>query len=165
MPSFYKMSLKIDQDLELFNRKIRSLKREAIKKYFRHDEFGIVNKNGKELKVPIRVLEIPRFAFNLEDTGGVGMGSGEEGDSIPGPYGQDISQQGIDNGGDEDGEDTEEPGGREAIERYIPSRHRYVGVSREEIAEGLEEYLHLPNLTELFGNDIIGKPNVKYWSG
>jgi len=160
------MPNRIDADHERFDKKIRKLKKDALKRYFHNDESGIVDSDGKVLKVPIRRLEIPRFCYGQNDTGGVSQGNGDIGSSIPTPDNQrNPSPQ-----GDEEGDlldeilDILEPRGRRARRMYDPVDHELVEVSRKEIAEGLEDYLKLPNLRETFGGEIAVSPNKKYKS-
>lgn len=127
--------LKIDQDLRRFDHKIKNLKKEALQKYFQREDLGYIGSDGKALRVPIRKLKIPRFKFKDEDAGGVSMGPGDIGMPIPFPGEQ-----------QNEGEEAHRPGGYQAREYDLPVDHEFTEVSRSEVAEGLEEYLKLPNL-------------------
>ena len=155
------MANRIDEDIERFNKKIRMLKGDALKRYFHNEELGVVDSHGRVLRIPIRKLEIPRLCYEPNDVGGVGSGEGDIGTYIPNPYGAGNPNQ---QGDDESLDDYLKHGGRRARKMYTPLNHDFVEVSRSEIAEGLEEHLKLPNLRETFGGETIGSTNRKYKS-
>ena len=116
---------KIKQDHRRFKQIVRGKIKRNLRKYMTKGE--LTGKQGKDLvKVPIPRIDIPRFRYGTKNTGGVGMGDGEVGDSLgqgeegPGGPGQAGSQE-----------------GEHALE---------VDVTLDELAEIMGEELELPNI-------------------
>src|SRR3989338_7137925 len=87
------MTNRIGRDQDRFEQKIKRLKDQAIKKYFRNDSIGVRGKDGI-LRVPIRKLELPKFRYGSNEEGGVGSGEGDVGSPVPGtkPSGADSDE-------------------------------------------------------------------------
>ena len=73
----------ITSDSARFKRLVRGhvRKKENLRKYISRDE--LIGKQGNEkIRIPIPVINIPRFKYGIWDVGGVGQGEGEEGDLL-----------------------------------------------------------------------------------
>ena len=126
------MTLKIDGDLSRFQRKLKDMKKDGLRKYFNSDELAVPGKDGI-LRIPAPRIDIPNFRFGRDKNGeemGVGQGEGEEGDIFHGP---ERRGQG---GGHGEGK----------------GEHDFLELTREEVAELLGEHLKLPNLRDLFSS-------------
>jgi uncharacterized sporulation protein YeaH/YhbH (DUF444 family) len=111
---------KIEQDHQRFRQIVRGKIRRDLRRFIARGEF--IGKEGDRLvSIPIHDIDIPTFRYG-DNSGGVGMGPGEEGD----PAGQ---GQGKGQGGDQQG-------------RHILE----VDVSLEELADILGEELQLPRI-------------------
>ena len=56
-------------------------KKENLQRYISRDE--LIGKQGNEkIRIPVPVINIPRFKYGIWDVGGVGQGEGEEGDLL-----------------------------------------------------------------------------------
>lgn len=168
------MAGRIDLDVERFDARIRRLKDGGLKRYF-SDGLGEIDVGGRVLRIPVRHLEIPRLRYVLnEGEMGVSMGEGDVGTLIPPQQGQPQQQRDEDEQGGGRGQsrfDEEEdgfldehlhPGGKKRARRmYTPVRQDIIEVSREEVAEGLEKHLKLPNLRKTLGANIILKTTSK----
>ena len=135
--------MSIKQDQAQFDRKIKKLKKEGLKKYFSSESIIVPRPHGKKLQVPIRNLQIPRFRFGLDDSGGVAQGDGEVGDPIPGM----DPDQGVGPG---------HGSGR--------GEHDFTELTLEEAAEMLGEELELPNLLDKFEGKVGAKSYNRYTS-
>jgi hypothetical protein len=110
-------------DLDRF-REVGERRREDLKEFISYGNLGGSGPNS--IKIPIKVVDLPEFAYDVRDKGGVGQGQG--GTPEPGqPVGQ--PQPGD---GDEDGEPGEEAGD-----------HEYYEMDPEEFAQELDEELGL----------------------
>src|SRR6187399_1921574 len=118
------MSLKIDQDHSRFRNIVRGKIRQNLRRYISQGE--MLGRKGKDLvSIPIPQIDIPRFIYGSQDTGGTGQGDGDVGDAV----GQgDQEAQG---GSGKAGQDA----GQHALE---------VDVTLDELAEILGEELELP---------------------
>jgi uncharacterized sporulation protein YeaH/YhbH (DUF444 family) len=75
------MALKISSDVDRFNKKLDTLRRQGLDRYIAKNSVPIPSPSGKILEVPIDSIDIPRFVFGEKKMGGVGMGNGSKGDS------------------------------------------------------------------------------------
>ncbi len=118
---------RIRQDHSRFKQVIRGKIKENLKRYMSNGE--LIGRKGKDLvTIPIPRVDIPRFRFGSKDTGGVGQGEGEVGDSLGG-----------------DGDEQGQPGAGKAGSE--PGDHGLdVEVSLQELAEIMGEELHLPRI-------------------
>ena len=133
------MSHHIDQDAGRFRDKIERAAKEGLKRYIEQGSIDILKPHGNILRVPIRRLQIPRFLYGPQDTGGVGQGDGDVGD----PF--DNTQKGH---GKEHGDSGSDP--------------QYGEFTKQEAAAILEQALSLPNLQEKYGGNLQTKKESKY---
>lgn len=128
------MSLKIGPDVKRFQERYKQEVRKNIHKQISNDE--LIGKQGdKIIKIPIKRINIPRFKYDLRDSGGIGQGDGNEGDPLEGnPNGQSGQGKEV---GDNEGELVME-----------------VDLSINELTDILIEVLGLPHL-EPKGNKNI----------
>lgn len=116
----------IKEDLERF-KDIGEEKRQDLKEFIKHGQLN----SGGGIKIPIKVIDLPEFEYNMWDKGGVGVGEGEQGDPIEMPG--EPPQPGQDDEGDGDDDEAGEEGGE----------HGHYEMSPEEFAEELDEELGL----------------------
>jgi uncharacterized sporulation protein YeaH/YhbH (DUF444 family) len=110
-------------DLERY-REVGEQRRQDLAEFIQYGDLG--RSRDDEVQIPIKIVDLPEFAYDQRDQGGVGQGEGaEEGD----PVGQPQPQPGD---GDEDGEPGEES-----------AEHEYYEMDPEEFAEELDEQLGL----------------------
>jgi len=132
--------VKIRKDHARFREIVRGKIRKNLKKYISSDE--LIGRHGKEtVSIPIPQIDIPRFRFGSQETGGVGQGQGEEGDPLDqnGEPGDGAGQAGSDEG-------------QHVVE---------VDVKLDELAEILGEELELPRV-EPKGQEAIETLKNKY---
>jgi uncharacterized sporulation protein YeaH/YhbH (DUF444 family) len=110
---------KIEQDHQRFRQIVRGRIRRELRRFISKGDF-IGQEGGRYVSVPVHDIDIPTFRYG-DNSGGVGMGEGEEGDAAQGP--------GKGKGGDQPG--------RHVLE---------VDVSLEELADILGEELQLPRI-------------------
>jgi uncharacterized protein len=135
------MSLKIDADHTRFKEIVRGKIKHNLKKYIQKGE--MIGKQGKELiSIPVPSIELPRFKFGHRDSGGVGQGEGEVGQTLK--PGQVDQGDGAGQAGEQAGEHTIE-----------------VDVTMDELAEMLGDELELPNI-EPKGKERIEDVRYKY---
>jgi uncharacterized sporulation protein YeaH/YhbH (DUF444 family) len=105
-------------DLDRF-KKIGEEERQDLQDYIQHG-----NLSTGEIKIPIKMVELPEFVYDQYSQGGVGKGEGDVGDPVeqPGEQGE----------GDEEGEPGEEEG-----------EHGQYEMDPEEFAEELDDRLGL----------------------
>jgi hypothetical protein len=115
------------EDLDRF-REVGERRREDLKEFIRYGDLGGSDPNS--IQIPIKVVDLPEFAYDPRDRGGVGQGQGGTPD-----VGQPVGQPQPADDGDEAGEDGEP--GDEAGE------HEYYEMDPEEFAEELDEELGL----------------------
>ena len=108
---------KIEQDHQRFRQIVRGKIRRDLKRFISRGEF-IGQESGRYVSVPVHDIDIPTFRYG-DNSGGVGMGEGDEGDSVGGKS----------TGGDQPGKHILE-----------------VDVSLEELADILGEELQLPRI-------------------
>ncbi len=109
------------EDLERF-REVGEERREDLTEFIEHGDLG--GSGPDAVRVPIKIVDLPEFAYDQRDVGGIGQGQG--GTPEPG--------QPVDPGddGDEDGQPGEEGGD-----------HEYYEMDPEEFAKELDEALGL----------------------
>ena len=109
-------------DLDRY-RKVGEQRRDDLADFIQYGDLG--QSRQDEIRIPIKIVELPAFEYDQRDVGGVGQGDAEEGDAVGRP--QD---------GDGDGEGDGEPGEGEG-------EHGYYEMDPEEFAEELEEEFEL----------------------
>lgn len=128
------MSLKIDQDHGRFRHIVRGKIRQNLRKYISHGE--LLGKQGKDVvSIPVPQIDIPHFQYS-DRQGGVGQGSGDEGD----PLGN----------GDQDAASGAGQAGNDPGEHLVE-----VDVTLDELAQILGEELELPNIDSRGKSKIV----------
>jgi len=113
----------LKDDLDRF-REVGEQRREDLAEFIQYGELGA--SGSDDVRIPIKIVDLPAFEYDQLDQGGVGQGEGAE----PGdPVGEPEPQPGD---GDEDGDPGEEGG-----------EHEYYEMDPEEFAEELDEELGL----------------------
>jgi sporulation protein YhbH len=134
------MSLKVDQDHSRFRNIVRGKIRQNLRRYISQGD--MLGRKGKDLvSIPIPQIDIPRFTFGRKQTGGVGQGEGDPGDSVGG---QEQEGEGSGKAGQEPGEHLLE-----------------VDLTLDELAEILGQELELPDI-ENKGQSKILSSHDKY---
>ncbi|ELZ25006.1 hypothetical protein C475_11238 [Halosimplex carlsbadense 2-9-1] len=108
-------------DLERY-REVGEDRRQDLSEFIQYGDLG--QSRPDSVRVPIKIVDLPEFAYDQRDQGGVGQGDAEEGDPV------DAEPQPGD--GDEDGDPGEEGG-----------EHEYYEMDPEEFAQELDEQLGL----------------------
>ncbi len=113
---------RIEQDHQRFRQIVRGKIRKELRKFLSRDE--LIGKEGdRYVSIPVHDLDLPRFQYG-DNSAGVGMGEGNEGDAAGEPgSGKENS------GGDQEGQHITE-----------------VDVSLEELADILADELELPRI-------------------
>jgi hypothetical protein len=109
------------EDLERF-KEVGEQNREDLAEFIQYGDLG--RSRSDEVRVPIKIVDLPEFAYDQRDQGGVGQGDADVGD----PVGQPQPQP----GDGEEGDPGEEGG-----------EHEYYEMDPEEFAEELDEELGL----------------------
>jgi uncharacterized sporulation protein YeaH/YhbH (DUF444 family) len=112
----------LKDDLDRF-REVGERKREDLSEFIQYGDLG--QSLPDEVRVPIKIVDLPEFEYDQRDQGGVGQGDADVGQ----PVGQPQPQPGD---GDEDGEPGEDGG-----------EHEYYEMDPEEFAQELDEELGL----------------------
>ncbi|MFC6835316.1 YeaH/YhbH family protein [Halomarina ordinaria] len=113
-------------DLERY-REVGEDRRQDLSEFIRYGDLG--QSLPEEVRIPIKIIDLPEFAYDQLDQGGVGQGQG--GTPDPGdPVGQ--PQQGDGDGDGEEGKPGEDGGD-----------HEYYEMDPEEFAQELDEALGL----------------------
>ncbi|MFC6952915.1 YeaH/YhbH family protein [Halorubellus litoreus] len=113
----------LKDDLDRF-REVGEQRREDLAEFIQYGELGASGRD--DVRIPIKIVDLPAFEYDKLDQGGVGQGEGAQ----PGdPVGQPQPQPGD---GDEEGDPGEEGG-----------EHEYYEMDPEEFAEELDEELGL----------------------
>jgi uncharacterized sporulation protein YeaH/YhbH (DUF444 family) len=108
-------------DLERY-REVGEQRRQDLAEFIQYGDLGRSRRD--QVRIPIKIIDLPEFAYDQRDMGGIGQGEG--GTPEPGdPVGQPED-------GDEDGDPGEEGGD-----------HEYYEMDPEEFAEELDEELGL----------------------
>jgi hypothetical protein len=110
-------------DVDRF-REVGEERREDLKEFIRYGDLGGSGPNS--INIPIKVVDLPEFAYDQRDRGGVGQGDGDTPD-----VGQPVGRPQPDDG-DEEGDPGEEAG-----------EHEYYEMDPEEFAQELDEELGL----------------------
>ncbi len=117
------MVQRIEPEVRRFKQIVRGKVKENLKKYITRGE--IIAKEGDQfVSIPLPQIELPKFRYGEEQTGGVGQGEGEEGTPLNQP-------------GEEGGGQAGDSPGEHVLE---------VEVSLDELAEILGEELELPRI-------------------
>jgi hypothetical protein len=114
-------------DIERF-KDVGEQRREDLQEFIRYGDLG--GSGPDDIRIPIKVVDLPEFAYDQRDMGGVGQGQDGTPD-VGQPVGQPQPGDG-DEDGDEDGEPGEEGGD-----------HEYYEMDPEEFAQELDEELGL----------------------
>jgi len=109
------------EDLERY-REVGEQRRQDLAEFIQYGDLGASRPDS--VQIPIKIVDLPEFAYDQRDKGGVGKGDAEEGDPV------DAQPQPGD--GDEDGDPGEEGG-----------EHEYYEMDPEEFAQELDERLGL----------------------
>jgi len=113
------MPLNIDNDLHRFRKIVKGRIRKDLKRFMSNGE--MLGKQGdKVVSIPLPQIQIPRFRYGKNETGGIGQGDGEEGEAVGEGQGK---------------------AGNAAGEHVLE-----VDISLEELAEILADELELPNI-------------------
>ncbi|MFC7133708.1 MULTISPECIES: YeaH/YhbH family protein [Salinibaculum] len=110
----------LKDDIERY-REVGEERREDLAEFIQYGDLG--QSRPDSVRIPIKIVDLPEFAYAQRDMGGVGQGDAEEGDQVGQPQPDD---------GDEDGEPGEEGG-----------EHEYYEMDPEEFAQELDEELGL----------------------
>ncbi|WP_134671278.1 YeaH/YhbH family protein [Halorussus marinus] len=121
------------EDLERY-REVGEAKREDLAEFIQYGDLG--QSLPDEIQIPIKIVDLPEFAYDQLDQGGVGQGEPDVGD----PVGQPQPQPG------DDGEEGDEPGEE-------GGEHDYYEMDPEEFAEELDDELGLD--LEPKGKEVI----------
>ena len=125
----------LKDDLERY-REVGEERRQDLEEFIQYGDLG--RSRGDQVQIPIKIVNLPEFAYDQRDKGGVGQGEGAQ----PGdPVGQPQPQPGDGDEG-EDGEPGEEGG-----------EHEYYEMDPEEFAQELDEELGLD--LEPKGKEVI----------
>jgi sporulation protein YhbH len=120
------MVMEIERDQRRFKQIVRGRIRENLRKYITHGE--MIGRRGKDLvSIPVPSLDVPRFKFGKNGSGGVGQGDGEVGDPLGKPG----------DGPSGSGGAGSDPGGEHFLE---------VEVTLDELATMLGDELELPRI-------------------
>lgn len=135
------MISEIERDQRRFKQIVRGKIRDNLRKYITHGE--MIGRKGKDLvSIPVPQLDVPRFRFGKNGSGGVGQGDGEVGDPVGKPGDGPAGEGGA----------GSEPGDGHLLE---------VEVSLDELAEMLGDELQLPRI-EPKGTASIEAQKTKY---
>lgn len=132
--------MRIQSDHSRFKDIIRGKIKEDFKHYITHEEM-MGQQESEYIKIPIPKIKVPKFIYGPKNTGGVGQGSGQPGESLPGEEAHDKGPAGNSKG----------------------QHHIEVEISIDELAEILGEELKLPYIQPK-GKKIIYAENQKYKS-
>ncbi|MCB9528474.1 MAG: DUF444 family protein [Myxococcales bacterium] len=128
---------RIKQDHSRFRQIVRGKIRKNLKQYI--SSGSLIGRQGKDkVSIPLPQIELPRFKFNQQNSGGVGQGEGQPGDSL-GPGDKQPGQ------GNEPGEAGEGEGDK-ALE---------VDVTLDELAQILGEELELPRIEPRGQKEVV----------
>jgi uncharacterized sporulation protein YeaH/YhbH (DUF444 family) len=115
-------------DLDRY-REVGEAKRQDLSEFIQYGDLG--QSRPDEVKIPIKIVDLPEFVYDPRDQGGVGQGQGGTPD-VGDPVGEPQPQPG--DGDDEgDGDEPGEEGGD----------HEYYEMDPEEFAQELDEELGL----------------------
>jgi Protein of unknown function (DUF444). len=100
----------LKDDIERY-REVGEEKRQDLSEFIQYGDMG--QSLPDEVKIPIKIVDLPEFAYDQRDMGGVGQGDGDTPD-VGQPVGEPEPQPGEE--GDEEGEPGEEGGEHEYYE-------------------------------------------------
>ena len=109
------------EDLERY-REVGEQPRQDLAEFIQYGDLGASRPDS--VQIPIKIVDLPEFAYDQRDKGGVGKGDAEEGDP--------VDAQPRPGDGDEEGDPGEESG-----------EHEYYEMDPEEFAQELDERLGL----------------------
>jgi uncharacterized sporulation protein YeaH/YhbH (DUF444 family) len=115
----------LKDDIERYH-EVGEQRRQDLAEFIQYGDLG--ESRPDEVRIPIKIVDLPEFAYDQRDMGGVGQGDGDTPD-VGQPVGEPQPQPGD---GDEDGEPGEESG-----------EHEYYQMDPEEFAQELDEELGL----------------------
>jgi len=115
----------LKDDLDRY-REVGEAKRQDLSEFIQYGDLG--DSHPDEIRIPIKIVDLPEFVYDPRDMGGVGQGRGDTPD-VGDPVGDPQPQPGD---GDEEGEPGEEG-----------TDHEYYGMDPEEFAEELDDELGL----------------------
>ncbi len=131
--------MKIQQDHSRFKRIVRGKIKENLRRYMSKGD--LIGRKGKDLvTIPIPQIDIPRFRYGQQNSGGVSQGDGEPGDSL----GSGEQQPGQGEAGNNEGQHTLE-----------------MELTLEELAQIMGEELELPRIQPR-GKETIESVKEKY---
>jgi len=107
-------------DLDRY-RKVGEERRDDLSDFIQYGDLG--GSRQDQIRIPIKIVDLPEFEYDQRDQGGVGQGDAEEGDAVGKPQPQ-------------PGEGDGEPGDDEG-------EHGYYEMDPEEFAEELDEEFEL----------------------
>ncbi|MFB6232943.1 MAG: DUF444 family protein, partial [Haloarculaceae archaeon] len=110
----------LKDDIERY-REVGENRRQDLSEFIQYGDLG--QSRPDEVRIPIKIVDLPEFEYEQRDAGGVGQGDADEGDPVGRPEPGD---------GDEEGEPGEEGGD-----------HEYYEMDPEEFARELDEELGL----------------------
>ncbi|MEL6342880.1 MAG: DUF444 family protein [Myxococcota bacterium] len=126
------MILNIENDLNRFKKIVRGKLRKDLRRYMSSGE--LLGKQGKNVvSIPLPRIQIPRFRYGKNETGGVGQGDGDQGDAVDGAG---------------EGQQAGDQPGQHILEAEI---------SFEELAQILGEELELPRIQPKGEKDIASQ--------
>ncbi len=130
------MILDIEQDAHRFKQIVRGRIRKDLKKFMSRGE--MLGRKGRNIvSIPVPRVDIPKFRFGTQQSGGVAQGDGEEGTPLGGDPG--------------DGSGTGEAGN-------APGEHVLeVELTLEELAQLMGEELGLPRIKPKGQSDIVAE--------
>lgn len=131
------MGLKIKQDHARFRQIVRGRIKQNLKKYISQGE--MIGKQGKDqISIPVPQIDLPHFTFDHRDSGGVGQGDGQVGDTLqPG----NVQQPG-------EGREAGQGEGQHELE---------VDITFDELAQMLGEVLQLPKIQPKGAERIVAQ--------
>ena len=132
----------LKDDLDRY-REVGEARRQDLAEFIQYGDLG--ESRPDEVKIPIKIVDLPEFVYDPRDMGGVGQGQGGTPD-VGDPVGEPEPQPGED--GDDDGDEPGEEGGE----------HEYYEMDPEEFAQELDEELGLDLLA--LGLEEIGRAHV-----
>ncbi len=137
--------MSIERDHKRFE-EIGEQRRQDLQDFITYGDLGRSREDN--IKIPIKIIDLPEFVYDPRDKGGVGQGDAEPGD----PVGQPQPADG-DGDGDGDGDEEGEPGEGEG-------EHGYYEMDPEEFAQELDEELGLD--LEPKGKEVIEEKEGRF---
>ena len=110
----------LKDDIERY-REVGEKRREDLAEFIQYGDLG--QSRPDSVRIPIKIVDLPEFAYAQQDMGGVGQGDAEEGDQVDQSDAEDGDEEG------EPGEDGDD--------------HEYYEMDPEEFAAELDEELGL----------------------